>query len=70
MDIEATLGLFFTLGVGVMGLAGFAVHRVYGEVRRQRVAAMRFEERLATYRHAVEVAAREAWEAERRTPAP
>jgi hypothetical protein len=36
------------------------VYRVYGEVRRQRLVAMRFEERLAAFRHAVEVASEDA----------
>lgn len=59
MDFETLLGMFFTLGIAVMGLAVLVVGRVCGEVRRQRLVAMRFEERLAAFRHAVEVASRE-----------
>jgi hypothetical protein len=60
MDFETMLGMFFTLGITVMGLSVLVVYRVYGEVRRQRLVAMRFEERLAAFRHAVEVASEDA----------
>lgn len=60
MDFVTFLELFFTLGVAVIGLAGWMAHRVYSEVRRQRFAALRVEERLAAYRHAVRMAERES----------
>lgn len=57
MSLETFFALFFTLGLGVMGLSGWVVYRVWAEVLRTRRVAMHVEERLAAYRHAVEVAA-------------
>lgn len=56
MDFVIFLKLFFTLGVAVIAMAGWMAHRVFSEVRRQRFAALRVEERLASYRHAVRAA--------------
>lgn len=60
MDFVIFLKLFFTLGAAVIVMAGVTAHRVYTEVRRQRHAALRVEERLAAYRHAVRSAAGES----------
>jgi hypothetical protein len=53
VDLVIFLKWFLTLAVAAAAMAGWMTHRVYSEVRRQRRAALRVEERLAAYRHAV-----------------
>lgn len=57
MDFYDWFGLFMTFGVVTMALSIFVTWRIANELRRQRVMRLHIEERLAAYRHAVEVEA-------------